>query len=595
LTTDPGIGSKYDTAPTGYLLYSAEMSYQVFARKYRPMTFEDIVAQEHVTRTLQNAVKNDRIASGYLFCGPRGTGKTTTARVLAKALNCINGPTPTPCGECATCREITAGTSLDVLEIDAASNTGVDDIRTLRENVRYLPTGGKKRIYIIDEVHRLSGAAFDALLKTLEEPPPHVVFVFATTEPLKVPETILSRTQRFDFKRVSVVDLVANLKNIAASESLKIDETALKMIARKADGSVRDSLSLLDQIAAYSGTEMTEKEVITALGLVDKKLLFDFTAAVASRDSRAVLRIIRTVFEAGVDPADFVAEMMEHLRTLLVLATDPEAADTLNFTPEELDQHQAQAGYFSVGDIVRLMKMGVDLTYDLKGGLDERLALEMTGVKMAEMEATIHFEDILKQLSQSAPGQSGNLFGDTEKKKTEPPSLSDPRPPAMGREPVDRRPSGPGHVSWPGLPNELSSRSVNLPIIRAGWEKFLGCMRPQNPMLASLLSMAEVREVQGDTVRLVFPVEGESHRQIVQRGDNLSLIVAALREHYKANLSIAFDIDREKGTNSGNQKENILSKTEVDALVENSPRLKRLLTRVDGEIIGVRKTKDNTA
>ena len=183
------------------------MSYLVFARKYRPQQFEDIVGQQHVTRTLVNAITNNRVGSGYLFCGPRGTGKTSTARILARAVNCAAGPTPTPCGKCPACMEITGGNALDVLEIDAASNTGVDDVRTLRENVRYLPTHGRRRIYIIDEVHRLSGAAFDALLKTLEEPPAHVMFIFATTEPLKVPETILSRTQRFDFKRVSVVDL----------------------------------------------------------------------------------------------------------------------------------------------------------------------------------------------------------------------------------------------------------------------------------------------------------------------------------------------------------------------------------------------------
>jgi len=218
------------------------MVYQVFARKYRPPTFEDVVAQTHVTRTLQNAIRNNRVGSGYLFCGPRGTGKTTTARLLAKALNCVNGPTPTPCGECPACHDITAGSSLDVLEIDAASNTGVDDMRALRERINLTPAGGKKKIYIIDEVHRLSGAAFDALLKTLEEPPEHVVFIFATTEPIKVPETILSRTQRFDFKRVSTSDLAGHMKNIAGRENIAIEDAALALLARRGDGSVRDSL-----------------------------------------------------------------------------------------------------------------------------------------------------------------------------------------------------------------------------------------------------------------------------------------------------------------------------------------------------------------
>lgn len=394
------------------------MSYLVFARKYRPPSFEDVIAQDHVTRTLQNAVKNDRVGSGYLFCGPRGTGKTTTARILAKALNCVNGPTPTPCGTCDKCIEIAAGSSMDVLEIDAASNTGVDDIRALRENVRYLPSGGKKRIYIIDEVHRLSGAAFDALLKTLEEPPDHVIFIFATTEPLKVPDTILSRTQRFDFKRVSTADLAENLRRIAEKEGIQIEPGALALLARKGDGSVRDSVTLLDQIAAFAGDKVSEKDVVDGLGLVDRKFLFEFIDAVAAGDNRLSLEMVKRLFDAGIDVDDFITELLEHLRLLMVLSANGTTGGLVELEAEELKEYSAQATNFSIGDIIRLMRMAGDLKRDLKLGLEERLLLETTAIKMAQMEATVRFEDVLEQLQ--APGSgTGSSVGlhDGEKKK----------------------------------------------------------------------------------------------------------------------------------------------------------------------------------
>jgi len=558
------------------------MSYLVFARKYRPQSFEDVVAQEHVTRTLRNALKNDRIGSGYLFCGPRGTGKTTVARLLAKSINCINGPTPEPCNECPACKEITAGNSLDVLEIDAASNTGVDDMRTLRENVRYLPTSGKKRIYIIDEVHRLSGSAFDALLKTLEEPPEHVMFMMATTEPLKVPDTILSRTQRFDFRRVSLEDLAGHLKNIAEKENLKIDDAALRILARKADGSVRDSLSLLDQIAAFAGRNVTEQDVVSALGLVDRQFLFDFVEAVAAKDRRKVLHLLKGLFDSGVEITDFVTELLEHFRCLMLLKSDPDGTGLLDLAASEIDEYKKQADYFKIGDILRLLNMTGGLYNDLRSGMDERLLLETTGVKMAEMESTVKFEEILAHLkdqpsaaeASSAPppaGQTGDMFGRAQKKSEDP--------------------TTPAPVAAPA-PEPAASKAINMPQVISQWDSYVTVLRRSSPMLASQIRMAELRSVKDNQLHLFFAASGKTSLQLVTKPENIKIITQTLRDHYKANLSVAFDIDPKKQDNGEDEDKKKEPKVDPKELVARSPRLKSLLERVDGEIIGIRKADD---
>ncbi|RKX18398.1 MAG: DNA polymerase III subunit gamma/tau [Candidatus Zixiibacteriota bacterium] len=563
------------------------MSYLVYALKYRPQTFEDVVAQEHITKTLQNSIKNDRVGSSYLFCGPRGTGKTTTARILAKCLNCNNGPTPEPCGECPACIEITAGSSLDVLEIDAASNTGVDDIRQLRENIRYMPTSGNKRIYIIDEVHRLSGAAFDALLKTLEEPPPHVIFIFATTEPAKVPETILSRTQKFDFKRVSADDLANHLANIAKKDSVELSTNAAKLLGRKADGSVRDSLSLLDQITAYSGTKIREQDVIDGLGLIDRQLLFDFTAAVASKNNIEVLKHTNNIFSSGVDVSDFVNELLEHFRVLLILSTDKSTADHLNLTEQELKQYFEQVDFFSTGDILRLMKTMADLNRDMKSGLNERLLIEMTAVKMAQMESTVLLKDIISKLnSGEVASNSSDLFNPSEKKKriADQPSSN----PSTDRLKFVNKSTQNTESALPK--KQLFDNHVNIPILKQGWDKFIQILRGKRPMLASQMNMTDIKEVKDNHILFSFSGAENASKQLVEKSENLNIIRNTIRDHYKAEVSISFKIDMEKKL-SVQEKEENGNNIKISELLEKSPRIKDLIEKVDGEILGVKKIK----
>ena len=566
------------------------MSYLVFARKFRPQSFEDVVAQEHVTRTLQNAIKNDRVGTGYLFCGPRGTGKTTTARILAKALNCVNGPTPKPCGTCDPCKEIAAGSSLDVLEIDAASNTGVDDIRTLRENVRYLPTGGKKRIYIIDEVHRLSPSAFDALLKTLEEPPKHILFIFATTEPFRVPETILSRTQRFDFKRVSAVSLADHLGTIARKEKIQIARGALQLLARKADGSVRDSLSLLDQITAYAGNEISENDVVDALGLVDRQMLFDFTTAIAARDTKGVLEIARRAVDSGVDVGDFVAELLEHFRVLLLLVSDKSLAENEDLGADDLKAYIEQIEKFSVGDIIRLIKLASDLANDLKAGLEERLVLETTAVRMAQLERTVQLQELLTQIK--AGSLATGSTADAVKKKSDPVEPRTHRR-AQSTQMAPTRSIGttPDNPSSPSAAqiSPSTSAQVTTSMVQNDWEQFVGTIRSQYQMLASQLRMAEVRDVTNNRLTLVFGPRGSAALAFVKRASNGDIVSQALRDHYRADLrlNLEFDVNLEEPEEPPESHQDITAQ-----LLAKSDRLKKLVKIFDGEILEVRKVRD---
>jgi len=292
------------------------MEHQSLYRKWRPQTFEDIIGQKHITQTLVNAISLNRISHAYIFSGPRGVGKTTTARILAKSLNCENGPTPHPCNKCERCIRITDGYSMDVIEIDGASNNGVDSIRELRNKVNFAPAEGKYKIYIIDEVHMLSSGAFNALLKTLEEPPPHVIFVFATTDPHKIPGTILSRCQWFNFRRISLADIVAKLKIIVKDEKLNIDDKTLNIIARSSTGSMRDAESALDQIIAYCGKNITSQSVREVLGIIEEEVFFEFIEAIIKNDTLQGIEIINRTSDLGEDASQFIKNLMEYVHNL---------------------------------------------------------------------------------------------------------------------------------------------------------------------------------------------------------------------------------------------------------------------------------------
>ena len=376
-----------------------KMSYEAIARKWRPMSFDEISGQGHVTRTLVNALKRDRIHHAYLFTGPRGVGKTTAARALARCLNCESGPTDTPCQDCASCREILAGNSPDVVEIDGASNNSVDDIRDLRDSVQYLPSRGGRRVFIIDEVHMLSKGAFNALLKTLEEPPKHVVFVFATTEPKKIPDTVLSRVQRFDFKRISEKVVASRLRIICDSEGVEISDVSLLMIARAGEGSMRDAQSLLDQVIAFGGAGVGDAEVGEILGLVDRSLLYSMLEGLLNGQPEKALMSISTVYEHGHELSQFSSEFLGLLRNAALIGLSPSSRNFLDIPEEEKERLDGIVKGVTADVFTRYFDVMLETHDAVARSSSPRMVLEMAVARMASTRRVQPVDVLLQKLS----------------------------------------------------------------------------------------------------------------------------------------------------------------------------------------------------
>jgi DNA polymerase-3 subunit gamma/tau len=413
------------------------MSYLVLARKWRPRQFSEVVAQDHVTRTLENAITQSRLASAYLFTGPRGVGKTTMARLLAKAVNCETGPTVTPCDACSICIEIAEGRSLDVLEIDGASNRGIDEVRNLRESARYTPGKGKRKIYIIDEVHMLTEPAFNALLKTLEEPPPHVLFIFATTEVHKVPATILSRCQRFDFRRVPMPEIVRQLRNICQKESIQIDETSLALIAKKAEGSMRDSQSLLDQVIAYCGQQVKAEDIAQLFGIIDQEIFFACTDAMVRQDVAKGLALSEQIYTTGYHLGEFLERLSEHLSNILMTRVTNSTAHLFGLDGY-LERYKQAAAQFSEIEILRCVQMITDTQLKLNRISNPRVLLEMLLLKMIQLSpATAMSEGAAKPEPGSRVENRGLESQDDGLKKKPQPFINDTAPPAVSAHPAE--------------------------------------------------------------------------------------------------------------------------------------------------------------
>ncbi len=391
----------------------------VTARKWRPQSFSDVVGQQHISNTLKNAIKNNRVHHAYLFCGPRGVGKTTTARILSRAVNCLNPVENEPCNECENCINILNGQSMDVIEIDGASNNSVDDIRKLRENAKYAPSGSKYKMYIIDEVHMLSTSAFNALLKTLEEPPPHLIFVFATTEAHKVPATIISRCQKFDFRRMEIDSIVNRLKFIADSEGISVDEESLITVAKKGDGSMRDSQSIFDQVVAFCGKDIHYKDMADALNLIDEDFYFRISSSMLKHDLADMFDIANGVVNRGYDLKEALHGLIDFFRNILTIKVTGETK-LIETSEAYLQQYRDTAGSYTKEDLIRYINFVTQAELNLRFAPQPKIKFEMTLVQLASMDSVTQISTLIAELKdlrdKIASGNITNIAEDEKKK-----------------------------------------------------------------------------------------------------------------------------------------------------------------------------------
>jgi DNA polymerase III subunit gamma/tau len=493
------------------------MSYTVFALKWRPQNFEELIGQPHIVSTLKNAIQKNRLAHAFLFSGPRGVGKTSAARILAKAINCQDGPTDSPCGKCPSCLQITRDRSLDVIEIDGASNTSVDNIRDLRESVKFAPAAGRFKVYIIDEVHMLSDSAFNALLKTLEEPPPYVKFIFATTHPHKVIPTIISRCQRFDFRRISVMEIAAQLERIVSCEKLNVEKEVLFAIARASDGALRDAESILDQLASFSKDKVSLRDVISVLGLVEQDALFEMTDKLIRKDAKSALELLNNLIDEGKDTAVFLANLIEHFRNLMVAKVSRGDAGLIDLPQDVCEKLLKQSRALSLEEIFSAFNILVK-THELSKRLESlRIPLEISIVRLAYDK-------------KGAQNKSGD---------PEPPSLQDT---PLKQELPAQAPKEKEEVAE----STDSPLTITLDNIKEAWQNLIDNLSRIKMSVATYLSEGEPLKLKGNTLTVSFPKNCLLHKESLETKENKAIIERSIGELFNSKLFINFLLSSER-------------------------------------------------
>ncbi len=558
------------------------MSYLVLARKYRPQTFEEVVKQAHVTTTLTNAILAGRVAHAILFAGPRGTGKTTIARILAKAMNCIRGPLPTPCNACRSCEEITGGRSADVFEIDGASNNGVEQVRELRENIKYMPAYSKFKIYIIDEVHMLSVAAFNALLKTLEEPPEHVLFLFATTEPHKIPITIHSRCQRHDLRRIDAQALIAHMKMLCHREAREVSLESLGVIAREAGGSMRDALSLLDQVISSTSGPVEHEQLLDMLGAVDRSLLFDLADGILKKDLARLLDILETAYNRGTEIRRLYADLVEHFRNLIVVGMGRQTEKLIDAPDHERERLAQQAHGVPPTYFSQVFRLLAEEMPTLKFAASPKLAFETVLFRILEAQPALPVEELIKKLDllrkdfaqggdPVTPAAAGSAVSQAQ------PETILTTPPAAIKEPAadyaSVQPSSSGNPA-----------AADVGDLTVTWNQLLEIISREHPAIGGTLASAKLLEVSADTVTL--KVSGNQFNiNRLRKRENSARLDKICTDFFQRPVTVAVKADV-AGQKESASKKKLDNKLKQDVL--SHPLIEDAIEIFQGEVVEVR-------
>ena len=576
-----------------------DTSYLVLARKWRPQLFEEVIGQRHITQTLQNAISQKRVAHAFLFTGARGVGKTSTARILAKALNCEKGLRINPCNQCTNCQEVTRGTSMDVIEIDGASNRGIDEIRELRENVRYTPAKSRYKIYIIDEVHMLTKEAFNALLKTLEEPPPHVIFIFATTEPHKIPATILSRCQRYDFKRIPFREVIGSLKGIVEGEEIQISQRGLLSIAQESEGSLRDAQSLLDQVIAYAGKKIHDEDIAEVLGLIDRRMLSDTIEAIADRDVERCMEVIEHVYHFGYDLQHFCRELLQYLRNLILIKVSQHPEGLMELPEEELMLLKKQAEKFPFDQLNHLFTLLLKGEQEIAQSTFPRTMLEVTLIRMATLRPILPIEEMMKKLEalenkemtkgekrEKYPLRLGRVVHpeDAEKDK-EKEDTSTKKWEETSEEKVFKK-----KEDLTDLKKEEESRGAFPQNWEETWKGLVEFTRAKNPILGSFLVLGNLVHLSDEKIEIGFEKDSFHYDRMLEK-ENRSQLESICLEYFQKKAKVVISpLNQGAGSKGrGMFSEGKATPSEGDRRlgnrVEENPLIQEALRLFDGKIV----------